>query len=278
MGANTSISSRSDLLFPMDDIGATRIDELGQSISCGSKVSNNRRSKVKDRAWQVQLDHKAFEAKPISLKTLVRDLSSPKQSCKPKQKCILIPKAKENISPKGVLRTPDQPPVDTKKISNWSSSNTQTLICVDAPKNREYIRELDPIGLSEMAFAESSFVEEEMNNLKQNAAVQLTAYAKALVQVARLRKKSTVLEGVCFLITPKPSLTIYASDARNVVVGFNPPPKKLESSNPHFAKSVIQNLLANKSSGWENTMPSVSENFSASESSDGENSMPDYRI
>lgn len=69
MGANMSISSRSDLLFPMDDIGATRMDELGQSISCGSKVSklsDNRRSKVKDRAWQVQLDHKAFEAKPIS--------------------------------------------------------------------------------------------------------------------------------------------------------------------------------------------------------------------
>lgn len=52
----------------------------------------------------------------------------------------------------------------------------------------------------------------------------------------------------------------------------------LESSNPHFAKSVIQNLLANESSGWENSMPSVSENFSASESSDGENSMPDHRI
>ncbi|MFZ4772676.1 MAG: hypothetical protein ACOYK9_01640 [Chlamydiia bacterium] len=183
-----------------------------------------------------------------------------------------------------------------------------------------------------MAFAESFFVEEERKKLKQNAAVKLIAYAKALVQVARLRKKSTVLVGVCFLIPPKPSLKIYASDARNVVVGFNPSPKKLESSNPHFAesviqnllakvieevcflntpkpslkiyasdahdvvvgfnrplmdlessnphfaKSVIQNLLANESSGWENSMPSVSENFSASESSDGENSMPDHRI
>ncbi|MFZ4772675.1 MAG: hypothetical protein ACOYK9_01635 [Chlamydiia bacterium] len=112
-----SISSRSDLLFPMDDIGATRMDELGQSISCGSKVSklsDNRRSKVKDRAWQVQLGHKAFEAKPISLETLVGDLSAPKQKCQPK-KWILIPQAKENILPKGVLRTPEQPPVDTKK-------------------------------------------------------------------------------------------------------------------------------------------------------------------